>query len=193
MINTVKLSLAAISLAGLAACTQNVPAGQAMLGPSPAMGGGTFTSPGGISVAVDARNIGGRTGICGVWAESINQSVMTRRSAPKILDSGGVSMAGQGVAQGLGFLRQVDPAATYAGMEANCITTDRPWRAGDEARPLKVHFPRQVVFNNLDGGFGESGGILIWFRPGGPGAHPSDRKPWYHLGGTGVSGKIASD
>ncbi len=193
MINAVKLSLAAIGLTGLIACTPNVPAGQATLGPSPAVGGGTFTSPGGISVAVDARNIGGRTGICGVWAESINQSVMTRRSAPKILDSGGVSMAGQGVAQGLGFLRQVDPAESYAGMEANCITTDRPWRAGDETRPLKVHFPRQVVFNDLDGGFGESGGILIWFRPGGPGAHPSDRKPWYHLGGTGVSGKITSD
>ena len=193
MINTVKLSLALIGVAGLAACTSNMPAGQATLGPSPALGGGTFTSPGGISVAVDARNIGGRTGICGVWAESINQSVMTRRSAPKILDSGGVSLAGQGVAQGLGFLRQVDPAESYAGMEANCITTDRPWRAGDEARPLKVHFPRQVVFNDLDGGFGESGGILIWFRPGGPGAHPTDRKPWYHLGGTSVSSEIASD
>ncbi|WP_324753872.1 hypothetical protein [Roseovarius sp. Pro17] len=189
---TAKTILAAIGLIGLAACSPNMPAGQATLGPTPTLGGGTFTSPGGISVAVDARNIGGRTGICGVWAESINQSVMTRNSAPKILDSGGVTMAGEAVAQGLKFLRQVKPATSYAGMQANCITTERAWRAGDEARPLKVHFPRQIVFNDLDGGFGESGGILIWFRPGGPGAHPSDRKPWYHLGGTSVSGEIAA-
>ena len=193
MTKAAKLILAVIGLTGAMACTPNVPAGKATLGQNLALGGGTFTSPGGISVAVDARNIGGRTGICGVWAESINQSVMTQRSAPKILDSGGVSMSGEGVAQGLGFLRQVDPAESYAGLQANCITTDRAWRTGDEARPLKVHFPRQIVFNDLDGGFGESGGMLIWFRPGGPGAHPSDSKPWYHLGGTNVSGEIATD
>jgi hypothetical protein len=193
MTKAAKTILAAIGLTGLVACTSNVPAGRATLGPAPTLGGGTFTSPGGISVAVDARNIGGLTGICGVWAESINQSVMTRNSGPKILDSGGVTMSGEGVAQGLGFLRKVEPAESYAGMEANCITTERPWRAGDEARPLKIHIPRQVVYNDLDGGFGESGGILIWFRPGGPGAHPSDRKPWYHLGGTGMSGKVEAD
>lgn len=180
--------LAVIGLTGLAACSPNVPAGQATLGQNPTLGGGTFTSPGGISVAVDARNIGGRTGICGVWAESINQSVMTRNTAPRVLDGGGVAMEGEGVAQGLGFLRKVEPAESYAGMQANCITTDRPWRAGDEARPLKVVLPRMVVSDELD----DDGGMLIWFRPGGPGAHPTDKKPWYHLGGTSISGELNS-
>ncbi|MEI4260803.1 hypothetical protein [Roseovarius sp. D0-M9] len=192
MTHAIKILMAGAAAAGLAACSPNMPAGTATLGPAPALGGGTFTSPGGLTVAVDARNIGGRTGVCGVWAESVNQSVMTRNTAPKILDSAGVTLAGEGVAQGLKFLRQVEPATSYAGLEANCITTERPWRAGDEARPLEVHIPRQIVVNDLDGGFGESGGILIWFRPGGPGAHPSDPKPWYHLGGTGVSGRISS-
>ncbi|MFX0545086.1 hypothetical protein ACEWPL_006020 [Roseovarius sp. S1116L3] len=190
MTKAAKTLLATIGAAGLAACSPNMPAGQATLGAQPALGGGTFTSPGGLTVAVDARNIGGLTGVCGVWAESINQSVMTRNTAPKILDSGGVTLGGEAVAQGLGFLREVEPAESYAGMDANCITTERRWRAGDESRPLKVHIPRQIVYNDLDGGFGESGGILIWFRPGGPGAHPSDPKPWYHLKGTGVSGKV---
>jgi len=188
-----KISLAMIFAAGLGACSINVPAGNAVLGGAPTLGGGTFTSPGGLTIAVDARNINGRTGICGVWAESVNQSVMTRNAAPKILDSGGVTLAGEAVAQGLGFLREVDPVQSYAGLQANCITTDRPWRAGDEARPLGIHIPRQIVVNDLDGGFGESGGIIIWFRPGGPSAHPTDRKPWYHFGGTGVSGRIAPD
>ncbi|PVA11210.1 hypothetical protein DC366_05495 [Pelagivirga sediminicola] len=187
MKNPVLILLAAL---GLAACSSNMPAGTAVLGDNPALGGGTFTSPGGLTVAVDARNIGGRTGICGVWAESINQSVMTRNSGPRILASGGVVLGGEAVAQGLGFLRNVDPATSYAGLEANCITTERAWRAGDEARELRIILPRQIVENQLDGDFGESGGILIWFRPGGPGAHPSDKKPWYHLDGTGVSGSL---
>ncbi len=182
--------LAATFLTGLAACSPNVPAGSATLGPNPALGGGTFTSPGGITVAVDARNIDGRTGICGVWAESASQSVMTRNSGPKILDSGGVSLNGEGVAQGLGFLQKVEPATSYAGLEANCITTDRVWRVGDERRALQIHLPRQIVRNELDGDL-DGGGILIWFRPGGPSAHPSDKKPWTHLNGTGVSGPLS--
>ncbi|HEY9038275.1 MAG TPA: hypothetical protein VIN05_04940 [Roseovarius sp.] len=180
---------AALGLTGLAACSPNVSAGRATLGSDPALGGGTFTSPGGITVAVDARNIGGRTGICGVWAESVNQSVMTRNSGPKILDSGGVTLGGEAVAQGLGFLRKVEPATSYAGLEANCITTDRTWRAGDEARTLKIHLPRQIVRNELDGDL-DGGGIIIWFRPGGPSAHPDDRKPWHQFNGTGVSGSL---
>ncbi|MFD0859065.1 hypothetical protein [Roseovarius aquimarinus] len=189
-----KILMAALAAAALGACASpNMPAGTATLGASPTVGGGTFTSPGGLSIAVDARDIGGRTGICGVWAESINQSVMTRNSGPKILASGGVTLGGEGVARGLSFLRKVEPAESYAGMEANCVVSERPWRAGDEARELRIHIPRQVVYNGLDGDFGVSGGILIWFRPGGPGAHPSDPKPWYHLNGTGVSGSLAKD
>jgi hypothetical protein len=172
----VLITLAAL---GLAACSPNMPAGTATLGPNPTLGGGTFTSPGGITVAVDVRNIGGRTGVCGVWAESVNQSVMTRNSGPMILDSGGVALDGEGVAQGLTFLAKVAPATDYSGLQANCVTTERPWRAGDEARDVKIVLPRQVVFNDKDADFGSSGGMLIWFRPGGPGAHPSDKKPWY--------------
>ena len=181
--------LTLIAALGLAACSPNVPAGRAALGPDPALGGGTFTSPGGITVAVDARNIGGRTGICGVWAESANQSVMTRNSGPRILDGGGVTLGGAAVAQGLGFLRKVDPATSYAGLEANCITTDRAWRQGDDARDLRVILPRQIIRNEMDGDF-EEGGFVIWFRPGGPSAHPSDKKPWDSLDDTGISGGL---
>lgn len=165
----------------LGACSPNMPAGTATLGADPVLGGGTFTSPGGITVAVELRNIAGKTGVCGVWAESVNQSVMTRGSGRKILDSGGVTLGDEGVAQGLTFLAKVAPATSYAGAEANCVTTDRPWQVGDDARDVRIILPRQVVFNDLDGGFGESGGILIWFKPGGPGAHPSDKRPWYHF------------
>ncbi|MDO5758203.1 MAG: hypothetical protein Q4P24_11955 [Rhodobacterales bacterium] len=175
MTRAIPILVAALWLASCSA--QQVPVGSATLGPDPALGGGTFTSPGGITVAVDARDIGGRTGICGVWAESTNQSVMTRNSGPKILTAGGVALGGETVAQGLRFLRQVEPATSYAGLEANCITTDRVWRQGDEARELQIVLPQMIIRNELDGDL-DGGGILIWFRPGGPSAHPSDRKPW---------------
>lgn len=177
MLKPIVATAAALILVG---CTVSVPAGKATLGPAPVVAGGTYTSPGGLSVAVEAREIGGRTGACGVWAESVRQSVMTRGAARQVLDSGAVVLGGEAVVQGLGWLRQVEPAESYGGMEGNCVATDRPWQPGDAAKPVRVVIPRQVVFNDLDGGFGESGGILIWFRPGGPGAHPSDKKPWYH-------------
>ncbi len=169
---------ALLGLLALAACSPNMPAGRATLGPYPALGGGFYTSPGGLTVAVDARNIGGRTGICGVWAESENQSVMTKNAARQVLASGAVTLEGEAVARGLGFLRKVVPARSYSGLEANCITTDRAWRPGDETRPLRVHLPRQIVRNEIDMDVGEGGGIVIWFRPSGPGAHPSDKTPW---------------
>lgn len=170
--------LVAIGLSGIAACSTNVPAGRAALGPDPALGGGTYTSPGGLTVAVDARNIGGRTGICGVWAESDSQSTMTRTAARQVLNSGAVTLGGEAVAQGLWFLQKVDPAPNYAGLTGNCITTDRAWQKADSARKLEVILPRQVVVDERDGDPGDAGGFVIWFRPGGPGAHPSDPKPW---------------
>lgn len=175
---TSRLFLAALGLAGLAACSPNVPAGSATLGPDPTLGGGRFTSPGGLTVAVDARDIGGRTGICGVWAESENQSTMTRNRAAKVVDTGAVTLDGDVVARGLGFLRKVEPATSYAGMEANCVTTERPWRAGDANRPLKINIPRQIVRDERDGDLDGGGGIVIRFKPGGPAAHPSDPTPW---------------
>lgn len=172
--------LATAAMLALAACAVSVPAGKATLGPNPTVAGGTYTSPGGISVAVDVRDIQGRTGACGVWADSVRQSVMTRGAGRQVLDSGAVVLGGEAVIQGLGWARQVPAAESYAGLEGNCVVSERPWQAGDAAKPVKIVLPRQVVFNDLDGGFGESGGILIWFRPGGPGAHPSDKTPWYH-------------
>lgn len=171
--------LSSLAAVALSACTVMTPAGQAPLGPDPTLGGGSYTSPGGITVAVDVREIQGRTGVCGVWAESVNQSVMTRGAGRQVLGSGAVVLGGEAITQGLGFLRLVPAAESYAGMQGNCVATDRPWQAGDAAKPVKIVLPRQVVFNDMDGGFGESGGILIWFRPSGPGAHPSDRQPWY--------------
>src|SRR6056297_442639 len=78
------------------------PEGVARLGPNPSVTGGTYTSPGGLSVAVDLRNFDGRTGVCGVWAESVSQSVMTKRRGKQVLARGNITIDGVSVLNSLG-------------------------------------------------------------------------------------------
>lgn len=172
-----RIALAAASMT-LVACTVMQPAGSVILGENLTLGGGTYTSPGGLTLAVEMREIQGKTGVCGVWAESEKQSVMTRLVAPQVLASAGVAMGGEAVAHGLGFLAKVAPARSYAGQRGNCAVTDRPWSAADAGKPVQIVIPRQIVVNDLDSDGTGDGGILIWFRPGGPSAHPDDVMPW---------------
>ncbi len=166
-----------LGLLGLVACTTNTPAGTATLGPDPVVGGGTYSSPGGLSVALDVQNIGGKTGVCGVWAQSDSQSVMTRGKARQVIGSGAVVLNGQTLVHGLTFLREVAPAKSYSGQTGNCVVSERVWSAQDAAHRAQIIIPRQVVYKDIDEEFG-GGGIVVTFRPGGPSAHPSDPKPW---------------
>ena len=178
------MKLSALGFLGLAvfvtACTVRTPVGVAMLSDNPAVAGGTFTSPGGISVAVDVVEISGKTGVCGVWAESEKQSVLTKGRAKMVLGPAAVLLGNDVLLQGLDFLRQVPPARSYAGTEANCVVTERPWTEGDATRSVKIIIPRQVVYSDFDG----LGTMDVIFRPGGPSAHPDDPKPWQTNGGS---------
>lgn len=170
--------ISSLALAGLAACSTAMPAGTATLGPNPVVGGGTYTSPGGLSVAVDVQNIGGKTGVCGVWAQSKSQSVVTRGRARQVIGTGAVVLNGETLVNGLLFLKEVEPAASYSGQTGNCVVTERPWSAQDNARRAKIIIPRQVVYQDIDGGPDAGIGLTVVFRPSGPSAHPSDPKPW---------------
>lgn len=158
----------------LAACTVRTPAGVAILGPNPAVAGGTFSSPGGISVAAEVREIGGKTGVCGVWSDSENQSVLTRGISHRVLDPASVILGREAIVTGLQFLRKVPARRDYAGVEADCVVLERPWSAEDAARPVRINIPRQIVYEDFD----ITGAIQVVFRPGGPSAHPDDPKPW---------------
>ncbi|MDW3117041.1 MAG: hypothetical protein R8G60_04075 [Roseovarius pacificus] len=63
-------------------------------------------------------------------------------------------------------MREVEPRADYGGAEAQCVITERPWRAGDETRRPTVRIPGQVVADESD----ENGTMIVEFRPTGPGA-----------------------
>jgi len=151
-------------------------AGAGSLGPNPTVAGGTYTSPGGMSAALVVRKIQGKTAVCGVWAKSKSQSVMTRGAEKKILRSGAVVLNGKTLLRNLSFLREVAPATSYANMEGHCRLTNQVWKQGNDKGTVQIVLPRQIVYRDL--GDEMSGGIIIRFRPTGPSAHPDDPKPW---------------
>lgn len=166
--------LAALAL--LTACTARTPVASMRLGDSPALAGGTFSAPGSLSVAATVREIGGRTGICGVWSESDVVSALVKGRTRNALGPSAVMLGNEAVVSGLYFLRKVParPAGDYGGIEADCVVTDRVWTASDATKPVRIHMPRQVVYQDID----EQGIFEVVFRPGGPSAHADDPKPW---------------
>ncbi|MFB9149707.1 hypothetical protein [Roseovarius ramblicola] len=163
------MTLATVGL--LAACATasmtTQPQAVARLGADPVLAGGSYDSGGGITVAVDLRERDGRTMVCGVWAESVHQSILTKHKTKGVLDTGSVALGGETILRGLRFLAEVPPMAGYGGQQAHCAVTQRPWQPGDDARRAQVHIPRQVVHVEDD----EYGGTFaVWFKPTGPGA-----------------------
>jgi len=158
----------------LAACAIPQTDVVARLGSDPVVSGGTYTSGGGISVAVDLREIGGLTAVCGVWAMSRQQSVLTKFAERQVLGSSAVYLGRDHILSNFLYMQRVDPAPSYGGEMANCALTDRVWRAGDPALKPVIRIPRQIVADESDGygglwGIG-LGGPVIWFRQTGPGA-----------------------
>jgi len=149
----------------LAACSAAAPPQPAVarLTANPVLSGGSYDSGGGLTVAVDIREADGRTMVCGVWAESAQQSILTKNKAKGVLDTASIVVGGETVLQGLRFLAEVPPMADYGGQEGHCAVTSRPWQPGD----VQIRIPRQVVHVEDD----EDGGtFVVRFKQSGPGA-----------------------
>lgn len=138
------------------------------LGLAPVIGGGEYSTGGGITVALEMRNMTGRTGLCGVWADSAQLSVYVRRAAPRVLAKGSVALDGRVITHDLGFLKRTASADSYAGALAGCTRLKRPWQPGDGSGRLEIRIPRQQVHIGQNGG--KKGGPRITFRDTG---HPN--------------------
>ncbi|MEI4232289.1 hypothetical protein [Roseovarius sp. D22-M7] len=138
----------------------------ARLGADPALSGGSYSSGGGLTVAADLRERQGRTLVCGVWAQSEQQSILSKGKARGVVDTGSIAVGGQTLVRGLGFMPEVQPMADYAGQEAGCTLTDRPWQPGDASAAPEIRLPRQVVHVEAD----EQGSFAVTFKQTGPGA-----------------------
>ncbi|MFU8777384.1 MAG: hypothetical protein ACNA7M_06910 [Roseovarius sp.] len=158
------MMVAALLLAG---CTAVGPRIVAPLGDDPVVSGGSYDTGGGLSVAADIREQQGRVLVCGVWAQSHQQSVLTKGKAVDVMGTGAVYLGDRALVRGLVFMRQVPPALNYAGQEAGCVLTDRVWQAAHADAVPVIRLPRQVVHVE-DGDYG--GGFVVTFRQTGPGA-----------------------
>ena len=132
------------------------------LGPAPVLGGGEYSTGGGITVAVQMHEWAGRTGLCGVWAESEQLTAYLRDEGRRILAKGSIALGGEVLTYNLDFLRQVAPRDSYGGAPAGCVRLKRAWRPGDAARTLKVRIPRRELRFGNQGHNG--GGLRITFR-----------------------------
>lgn len=150
------LALMIATLFGPAAALAGQTGGGTILGPAPVLGGGSYSTGGGITVAVETREAQGRLAICGTWAESERLTAYLIGQSRRILASGSLAVDGRQVHHGLLFLNQVEPAESYAGAEAACVVTTLPWRA--DAAP-EVWIPRQTVVVERGG----SGNLEIRF------------------------------
>ena len=160
----IRPATALVTGAFLTACSVATgPQTVARLGSDPLLFGGTYDSGGGITLAVDLQENQGRTMVCGVWAQSDQQSILTKGKAKEVLDTGSVAIGRDTVVRGLRFMKEVSPLADYGNQQAACLMTDRAWQPGLRA---DVRLPRQVVHVETD----EMGGFTISFVPSGPGA-----------------------
>ncbi|MDR9394289.1 hypothetical protein [Roseovarius sp. SYSU LYC5161] len=159
---------ALLAALGLAGCAGMPPTSDSRLGPAPALSGGNYTSGGGLSVATDLREVDGMTAVCGAWAQSEQQSILTKHAASRVLQTGTVYIGDERLLTGLTFMKEVPPTADYAGSPATCALTGRAWQPGDGDRQVKVRIPRQIVHREID----DQGGVgfIVYFRPDGPGA-----------------------
>ncbi|MFK7938099.1 MAG: hypothetical protein AB8B82_01875 [Roseovarius sp.] len=147
------------------ACTPVTQTTGMALGPSPVLDGGVYSTGGGITVAAELMNIGGMMGLCGVWAESKRQAVLSKGKARNVLHTGSAYVNGTILHRDLGFMTKVDPTGSYGGQQAACVQTQTPYQAG---QTLKLRIPKQVVHREIDDADGV--GIAVVFRQTGPGA-----------------------
>lgn len=130
------------------------------LGDNATLGGGGFSTGGGITVAVEPRKtLGGQLALCGVWAESDRLTAYVRPHTRNLLAPATLAVNGQVVRHDLRVFNQVAPSESYAGAEATCVGTDLPYRAGAK---VEIRIPRRAVVRERDS---DGTGAEIWFMP----------------------------
>ncbi|WP_371224498.1 hypothetical protein [Roseovarius sp. 2305UL8-3] len=131
------LALGGLSFAPVAEAGPNV-----TLGANPTLGGGVFTTGGGISVALEARKINGAPHLCGVWARSKHLSGYVTHQVRDVLNSGVVLSGNDILLRDFRVFRQVPVAESYGGAEANCVPVPR------QVSDLTIHIPNQNLSND---------------------------------------------
>ncbi len=153
-------SLSILALVLLAACARGEPAGSERVGPGYTVGGGTWNTGGGITVAVRAFEKNGQTIVCGAWTTD-RQSAMTYAYNDDVMQVGSIYLGGKRLVQNLAFMSRVPQTDNISGARASCVASPVAWQPGfAEAEPW-VRIPRYTVGDKNDD---PSGGNPLVFR-----------------------------
>lgn len=136
------LSLAAAALL-VAGCTGYSQFGTENVGPGYAVGGGDWSSGGGITTVARVFERDGRTAVCGAWTAD-RQSALTLEFNNGVIEAASISIDGRRLVQNLSFMPRVRYAEDITGAQANCVVTSVPWQAEYATMAPRMNFPRIV-------------------------------------------------
>lgn len=135
--------------------------GLVRLSPAATVAGGRYTSGGGVRVAIEMAETGGRAHLCGAWSDLPGQVPQTEGAGRALLGTARITLGGRTLDVDAGGLRRVRPRDSYAGAHANCLDTGIAWRPALARQPLRLHLPAQVVHRSTT----PAGSEVIRFVP----------------------------
>ena len=140
MTRFLSLVAAAVLLAG---CSSYSQFGTESVGPGYAVGGGEWSSGGGITTVARVFERDGRTAVCGAWTTD-PQSAISEMHNDGVIEAGSISIGGRRLVQNLSFMPRVRYAENIAGAPANCVVTSVPWQPEYATMAPRMSFPRIV-------------------------------------------------
>lgn len=113
-------------------------------------GGGLWSSGGGIRVFVAVHEQDGRVALCGAWSTT-RQSALSLMYNRDVIAVGGVSLGGERLVTGLGFMQELREGAVPASpSETRCIVTDTVWRQDYAGLAPEIRLPRLSIVIDTD-------------------------------------------
>lgn len=128
-------------VAALGACAQGAPIEPQSVTPDYVIGGGEWSSGGGITVAARVFERNGASVVCGAWATD-KQSVLSATLNENVIEAASVYAGDTRLVQNLRFMARTAYADSITGARANCVAAAHPWQA-NFATSARVEIPRQ--------------------------------------------------
>lgn len=135
----------------LAGCAAGTPIESTSIDAQYQTGGGVWNSGGGITFAFTVFERNGGAAVCGAWTMD-RQSVVTSELNRPVVEVASVVIGGDRLIQNLWFMRQVPYSDNITGQQANCVLSDRPWKAAYDGLSPEVRIPRLTIVQDFDPG-----------------------------------------
>jgi len=144
------------ALAGCAAVPQQT--GSDMIGPGYAVGGGEWSSGGGITAVARVFGEDGQTIVCGAWMTD-KQSALSAYYNEDVMQGAAVFAGDTRVIRNLIFMPRVPYQENLTGTPAGCTVSDVPWSPALAQVPTRLRFPRMTFSGGSGIGIGVGIGI----------------------------------